>query len=147
MPERWSTWAALALVATSAACSLPPYEPMPVAKVDSLPPDAFARCAACLRVRYQRLLEADEKGFRLQTDWAPGDDPTEAKEQRASVFVHAGEVACVVEVRYLGFGWFASLPSWSSPRPDPWLEEELAKTLEQALSATAAAKAPAAAGG
>lgn len=125
-------WLLAALLAVP-ACSLPPYEPMPVAKVEALPGDGFARCAALLRSRYRRLLEEDAAAFRLQTDWAPGDDPTEAKEQRATVFLHEGEVACVVEVRYLGFGWFASIPSWSSPRPDPALEEQLAESLAAAL--------------
>lgn len=137
----------LALAAMTAACSLPPYEPMPVLAVEALPADAFARCADFLRARYRRIVERDEAAFRLQTDWVPGDDPSEAEEQRASVFVHRGEIACVVEVRYLGFPVFATLPEWSSPRPDPWLEEELAEALERVLRGVAPAESAAPTGG
>jgi hypothetical protein len=120
------------LVMSSCAAT---YRPMLVEPKGGMPADAFWRCLSLLQARYQRIVVADEAEFRLQTEWVAGPKPDKPCQQRASLFLQDGAVACVVEVRYLGFGIFSSTPQWTPARSDRWLEDELGEAVEQALSA------------
>lgn len=116
-----------------ASCATPPFQPLLVEPKTGMPPDSYDRCRELVRGRYHRLLVDDKAGFRLQTDWVAGPDRTEASQQRVTMFREGSGIACIVEVRYLGFAMFASTPSWSAPRSDPRLEEELGDAVLRAL--------------
>jgi hypothetical protein len=109
------------------------YQPLLVQPKSGLPEDAYARCLTIMQARYVRLVVADAANFRLQSDWVPGPDPDKAVQQRATVFLEGSALACVVEVRKLGIGWFDHSPSWSRARADERLEEDLGAALEAAL--------------
>ena len=125
--------AAFAAAALTAASCVGVYQPLLVEPKSGLPADAYARCFSLMQARYARLVVADAATFRLQTDWVPGPDPDAAVQQRATVFLDGSAIACVVEVRRLGMGWFDHSPSWSRPRPDDRLEEDLGAAIEAAL--------------
>ncbi len=124
----------LALVLALGACA-GTYQPYLVKPKGGLPTDAFARCVSLLQARYSRLHVADEAAFRLQTEWVAGPNADKASQQRATLFLQDGGVACVVEVRFLDFGLFASIPEWTPARSDRWLEDELGEAVGQALAA------------
>lgn len=126
--------AAFALLLVLGSC-VGTYRPLFVMPKGGMPTDAYSRCLSLLQARYQRLHVADEAAFRLQTEWVAGPKPDKPCQQRATLFLQDGAVACVVEVRYLGFAMFASTPDWTTPRPDRWLEDELGDAVLQALSA------------
>lgn len=124
--------ASASLLLACAAC-VGAYQPLLVQPKSGLPDDAYARCLSLMQARYVRLVVADATNFRLQSDWVPGPDPDQAVQQRATVFLDGSAIACVVEVRKLGIGWFDHSPSWSRARADERLEEELGAALEAAL--------------
>lgn len=132
-PRRAAFVVRAALLALGACAGT--YQPLLVKPKGGLPGDAFVRCLSLLQARYQRLHVADAAGFRLQTEWVPGPKPDKACQQRATLFLQDGAIACVVEVRYFGFGMFTSTPEWTPPRADGRLEQELGDAIEQALSA------------
>lgn len=111
------------------------YQPLLVKPKGGMPADAFSRCLSLLQARYQRLHVADEAAFRLQTEWVAGPKPDKPCQQRVTLFLQDGAVACVVEVRYLGFGLLASTPEWSPARSDRWLEDDLGAAVLEALAA------------
>lgn len=116
-----------------ASCATPPFQPLLVEPKAGMPSDSYERCRELVRGRYQRLLVDDAARFRLQTDWVAGPDRTEASQQRVTMFQEGSGVACIVEVRYLGFAMFATTPTWSSPRSDAKLERELGDAVLRAL--------------
>lgn len=127
--------ASFAVAVVAAASCVGVYQPLLVEPKSGMPADAYARCLSLMQARYARLVVADSANFRLQTDWVPGPDPDAAVQQRATVFLDGAAIACVVEVRRLGMGWFDHSPSWSRPRPDDRLEEDLGAAIEAALEA------------
>jgi len=129
--SRLASFAALLVLGSCAGT----YQPLLVKPKGGMPADAFSRCLSLLQARYQRLHVADEAAFRLQTEWVAGPKPDKPCQQRATLFLQDGAVACVVEVRYLGFGLFASTPEWTPARSDRWLEDELGEAVLQALAA------------
>lgn len=112
------------------ACATLPYAACPVELEGDLPADAFARCKRLLGTRYGGLTVADEAAFLLQTTWALVAEPQ--GERRASVFLDAGQLAVVVESRWLAEP-LVGLPRWSSVRGDPFAERELAELLAAEL--------------
>jgi len=124
---------ALVVALLASAGCVGAYQPLLVQPKSGLPDDAYARCLTLIQARYVRLVVADATNFRLQSDWVPGPDPDKAVQQRATVFLEGSALACVVEVRKLGIGWFDHSPSWSRARADERLEEDLGAALEAAL--------------
>lgn len=121
--------------AALAACAAPAYSPCPLDLGHALPADAFARCRDVLLRRYDALTESDPQSFRLQTDWAPSQDPP--GERRASVYLDPvvdDSLAVVVELRYLRLPSWFGLPGWTSPRGDAAAERELVEELRAALA-------------
>ena len=127
--------ATVAVSLVLSACATPAYQPLRVDLPQGWPADSYARCRDLSRGRYRVLVVEDAQAFRLQTDWVAGPNPDVASQQRVTLFREGTSVACVVEVRYLGFAMFASIPSWSAPRADVRLEEELGDALRRALGA------------
>jgi hypothetical protein len=113
------------------ACTVRPYEPCPVAWSGPLPADAFATCQRVLAARYGALQVADPEAFLLQSAWAPVADPP--GERRASVFLDRGELAVVVEVRWVREP-VLGLPEWSSIAADQAAERQLAVALAEQLA-------------
>ncbi len=113
-----------------AACATLPYAACPVELEGDLPADAFARCKRLLGMRYGGITIADEAAFLLQTTWMAVAEPQ--GERRASVFLEAGQLAVVVESRWLAEP-LVGLPRWSSVRGDPFAERELAELLAAEL--------------
>lgn len=124
----------LVLGSLFAACASSPYAACPVPFDPPLPSDAFARCQQVLLQRGGGLVVADAAALRLQTGWAPVDDPP--GERRCSVFlddsVAPPGLAVVVELRWLQESWLG-VPGWSEPRGDDAAERALAEDLAAAL--------------
>lgn len=112
------------------ACASLPYAACPVELEGDLPADAFARCKRLLGTRYGGITIADEAAFLLQTTWTMVAEPQ--GERRASVFLESGQLAVVVESRWLAEP-LVGLPRWSSVRGDPFAERELAELLAAEL--------------
>ena len=125
---------AVLLAALLAACAAPAYAPCPVELSGALPADAFGRCRDGLLRTYGDLAIADERAFRLQTEWQPVREPP--GERRATVFREAGAsgLAVVVELRWLSVP-LIGVPAWTEPRGDDTAERELARLLREALAA------------
>lgn len=125
-----------AVAALAAACHSARYEACPVPLTAPLPADAFDRCQQVLRQHGGGLVTADASPLRLQTGWAPVDDPP--GERRCTVFVDDAVdppgLAVVVELRWLRESWFG-IPGWSEPRGDDAAERALAEALAKALAA------------
>ena len=125
---------ALPLLLAVAACRGAAYVACPVAVDRPLPADTFERCQQVLRQLGAGLTVAQREPLRLQTGWAPVDDPP--GERRSSVFlddtVDPPGLAVVVELRWLQESWFG-VPGWSEPRGDDAAERALAAALAAAL--------------
>lgn len=127
--RRWLVWSLVGF----AACASVPYAPCPVELEAPLPPDAFAVCKRVLGRRFGGVTIADEAAFLLQSSWVPVAE--RPGERRASVFCEGGELAVLVESRWLSEP-VIGLPAWSAVRGDPAAERELAAALRAELAPT-----------
>ncbi len=114
-----------------AACASAPRLPVPI---ETVAPTAvaFHACVHELSLQFGRLELVDAEGFRLQTAWAPVAEPS--GERRAFVFVVDGQIAVVVEARWLAAP-LLGLPEWSAVELDRVGSQRLATRLAAALRA------------